>query len=44
MYIYTNIYIATNFHTNKYTIKSATLQKFPIRNMHNKLNIFQILI
>ena len=34
---------ATNLHINKYKIKSANLQKLPLRNIHNKLNIFKFL-
>ena len=35
---------ATNPHIHKYKIKSATLQKLPMENIHNKLNIFCIFI
>ena len=30
---FTNV---TNLHINKYKLKSATLQKFPMRHIHNK--------
>ena len=36
---YMTIYV-TNLHIRKYKVKSAGLQKFPMRNKHNKLNIF----
>ena len=35
--LFTNV---TNLHINKHKVKSATLQKFPISNIHDKLNIF----
>ena len=31
--LFTNV---KNIHINKYKVKSATLQKFPIRNIHDK--------
>ena len=31
--LFTNV---TNLHINKYKVKSATLQKFALKNMHNK--------
>ena len=30
-------------HIHKHKVKSATLQKFPMRNIHDKLNIFNFL-
>ena len=38
--LFTNV---RNSHINKYKVKSATLQKLPMRNIHNKLNIFKFL-
>ena len=37
--LYMTIYV-TNLHIRKYKVKSAGLQKFLMRNKHNKLNIF----
>ena len=31
---------AVNLHIHKYKVKSVALQKFLMRNIHNKLNIF----
>ena len=31
---------AVNLHIHKFKVKSAALQKFPMRNIHNKRNIF----
>ena len=35
--LFTNV---TNLHIHKYKVKSAAIQKFPMRNIHSKLNIF----
>ena len=36
--LFTNV---TNLHIQKYKVKSATMQKLPMRNIQNKLNIFK---
>ena len=35
-----SLYKCHKFTYYKYKVKSATLQKFPMKNIHNKLNIF----
>ena len=35
--LFTNV---TDLQIYKYKVKSATIQKFPMRNIHNKSNIF----